>query len=299
MPSVLVVEDSRTQAMHIRLLLEEAGFSVRLAYDGREGLDALARGVPDVVLTDLQMPELDGLSLVEAAREDHPGVPVVLMTASGSEDIAVQALRAGAASYVPKRNLARDIVPTLTNVIAVAQAGRARQRVVGCLTESGFAFDLENDPALVPPLIGYLEDHLDRLGCLGRNELMRVGVALHEAILNAIHHGNLGVSSALRQDGEEAFHALVEARRREAPYRDRRVHVTARFSPEEAAYVIADEGPGFDPSGLPDPTDPANLGRVGGRGLLLIRTFMDRVEHNAAGNRVTLVKRCRPAGVSS
>ena len=55
--------------------------------------------------------------------------------------------------------------------------------------------------------------------------------------------------------------------------------------------MVRDEGLGFDPSLLPDPTDPANLGKVSGRGLLLIQTFMDHVEHNATGNEITMVKR--------
>ena len=55
--------------------------------------------------------------------------------------------------------------------------------------------------------------------------------------------------------------------------------------------MVRDEGPGFDPATLPDPTDPSNLERVGGRGLLLIRTFMDEVRHNESGNEITFVKR--------
>ena len=54
---------------------------------------------------------------------------------------------------------------------------------------------------------------------------------------------------------------------------------------------VHDEGPGFDPTSLPDPTDPANLARVSGRGLLLIQTFMDKVEFNEQGNRITLFKK--------
>jgi len=54
---------------------------------------------------------------------------------------------------------------------------------------------------------------------------------------------------------------------------------------------VEDEGPGFDPATVPDPTDPGNLERIGGRGLMLIRTFMDDVEHNEKGNRITLRKK--------
>src|SRR5947209_1668793 len=129
MTRILVVEDSRTQAQQIRFLLEDAGFEVDVAGDGLEGLDRLGRGLPDAVLTDLDMPRMNGLELVEAVRRDHPAVPVILMTALGSEDIAAQALQKGAASYVPKKNLAKDIVSTLEKVVAVAQADRYQQRV--------------------------------------------------------------------------------------------------------------------------------------------------------------------------
>jgi anti-sigma regulatory factor (Ser/Thr protein kinase) len=60
-------------------------------------------------------------------------------------------------------------------------------------------------------------------------------------------------------------------------------------------FCIRDEGPGFDWSTLPDPRDPENLGRVGGRGLLLVRTFMDEVHFNEKGNQIILVKRRNPS----
>jgi CheY-like chemotaxis protein/anti-sigma regulatory factor (Ser/Thr protein kinase) len=293
MAKILVVEDSRTQAREIQFLLEDAGYEVGLAGNGVEGLAALQRGLPDVVLTDLDMPQMNGLELVEAVRRDYPAVPVILMTALGSEEIAVQALQKGAASYVPKRNLTKDIVNTLENVLAVAQASGDRQRVLGCLTQSEHRFVLDNDPSLVPPLIVHLEENVSRVQAGDRTDQVRVGIALHEALLNAIYHGNLEVSSDLRQDDEQVYQNLAKARRQEAPYRDRRVHVTAALTRSEEVYIIEDQGPGFDPSTLPDPSDPANLERIGGRGLTLIRTFMDEVEHNPTGNRITLRKRSR------
>ena len=54
---------------------------------------------------------------------------------------------------------------------------------------------------------------------------------------------------------------------------------------------MEDEGPGFNPATLPDPNDPANFERIGGRGLTLIRAFMDEVAHNEKGNQITLRKR--------
>ena len=106
-------------------------------------------------------------------------------------------------------------------------------------------------------------------------------------------HGNLEISSELRQEDERNYYKLADARRLQPPYQDRKVHFTFRVTRNEASCAIQDDGPGFDPSKLPDPTDPENLGRVGGRGLLLIRTFMDEVNFNEKGNEITLIKRCK------
>jgi CheY-like chemotaxis protein/anti-sigma regulatory factor (Ser/Thr protein kinase) len=294
MARILVAEDSRTQAQQIRLLLEEVPYEVELATDGQEAMKALGRSLPDIALTDLEMPNMNGLELVEAIRRKYPTVPVVLMTAHGSEEIAAMALNKGAASYIPKAYLNHDLVPTLERLLALSSINRQHSHAFDCLTQSEFHFVLDNDPALVAPIIGYLDDALSLLKMCDATERMRVGVALQEAFLNAIYHGNLEVASNLRQDDEMIFYNLAKLRRGQAPYQNRRVYLDANITPEEARYTIRDEGPGFDPSVLPDPGDPENLEKIGGRGIYLIRTFMDHVHHNDSGNAITLLKRRDP-----
>ena len=123
-----------------------------------------------------------------------------------------------------------------------------------------------------------------------QNGLIRVAVALREALSNAIVHGNLEVASELREQDDGTYANLIKTRQQEEPYDDRHVHIVARETRFEARYVIRDEGPGFNADNLPDPTDPANLEKVSGRGMLLIRTFMDDVRHNAKGNEITMTK---------
>src|SRR4051794_40581692 len=238
MSRVLVVEDSSTQAMQIQFMLEDAGFEVELARNGAEGLKAIGRGEPDAVLTDLDMPEMNGLELVEAVRRQHPAVPILLMTAMGSEEIAAQALQKGAASYVPKKNLARDIVQTLRTVLDMAGADRHQHRVLECLTGTEFHFQLHNDPTLIPLLIGHLREHIGRMKFCDETELIRVNVALNEALFNAIYHGNLEISSDLRQQDERKFHDLADRRRLQPPYRDRHVDVIAKVGRTEAIYIV-------------------------------------------------------------
>jgi two-component sensor histidine kinase len=121
-------------------------------------------------------------------------------------------------------------------------------------------------------------------------------MALKEALLNALFHGNLEISLEHMQEVQnkliqEKDISLVEQRRCESPYRDRRIFVDVKISPEEARFVIRDDGSGFDVSAVPQPGDPTALEREEGRGLMLIRTFMDEVMHNEPGNEITMVKR--------
>jgi CheY-like chemotaxis protein len=290
--TILVVDDSAVDRRRAeKLLAKDEALTILSASNGREALETMARQAADLVLTDMQMPEMDGLQLVEEIRCKYPAVPVILMTAHGSEELAVQALQRGAASYVPKRNLATDLPETIESLLGVAKAHRNQRRLLECLVTTESHFILENDTKLIPVLIGHLESNLTRMRICDENGLIRVAVALREALVNAIHHGNLEINSRLRETDDKAYYRLIEERREQEPYQDRRVHVFAKESSRDAVYVIRDEGPGFDPDTLPDPTDPVNLEKVSGRGLLLIRTFMDEVTHNEIGNEITMIKR--------
>ena len=292
LPVILVADDSVLEQRHVgRILGAHGGWRVAFARNGEEALVAIAAAPPAVVLTDMNMPRMNGLVLVETVRERFPLVPVVLMTGSGSEKVAVAALKAGAADYVAKQALAHDLPLVIERVLSTGQAEYRRFRVLQGMTRRSSQFVLENDPALVPPLVAQFREDLIEIGLCDLSDATRAGIALEEALLNAVLHGNLEVSSELRAEGDEAFHALARKRRGQEPYAARRVRVAARLTPAKATFVITDEGPGFDVRKVPDPTHPDFLEKPSGRGVLLMRTFMDEVRYNATGNRVTLVKR--------
>jgi CheY-like chemotaxis protein/anti-sigma regulatory factor (Ser/Thr protein kinase) len=294
MATVLVVDDSPVDRHRVGGLLQKhPGWVVVHASSGQETLAAIERQVPDVVLTDLRMPGMNGLELVEELKQKYPFLPVILITAFGSEEIALLALERGAASYVPKRNLSRQLHKTVQQVLEVVQAKRGHQRVLDVLTFSESHYVVDNDPSLIPHLIGHLRENLIGIHLCDPNEALRIGIALREALINAIHHGNLEVSTEILEENEQAYNELLAERSRQSPYRDRRVHVSVKETREEVTYVVRDEGPGFDPTRLPDQKDPASLEKSNERGLRLIRSFMDEVRHNATGNEITMVKRRR------
>lgn len=289
MATVLVVDDAVLDRQVAGTCVEEQGLVPLYANNGREALEVIEREKPDVVLTDLQMPEMDGLALVKRVRRDHSSIPVILMTAFGSEDVASRALRAGAASYVPKKLLRRTIGDALRAVMTGVKATQQRDQVRQFLLQSESTFMLGYERDGPQALISYLLDGLHRLNFCDDAETMQIMTALTEAITNAIDHGNLELDSALRESGD--YHQLGSERVRQPPYRDRRVYVTSRLTESEASFAVRDEGAGFDPTTLPDPTDPENLTRPSGRGVMLIRTFMDDVQFNQSGTEITMIKR--------
>jgi anti-sigma regulatory factor (Ser/Thr protein kinase) len=129
------------------------------------------------------------------------------------------------------------------------------------------------------------------IGLCDETGMIRVAVALHEALVNAIVHGNLEIATPPGGLDDKALRKLVAERRNDDAVRDRRINLIVEESRSEAVYVIQDDGPGFNLTALPEPGDPATLEKSAGRGLLLIRTFMDEVFHNESGNQITMVKR--------
>src|SRR4029077_19708788 len=119
MPSVLVVDDSPLDRhLAVALLKKSPDFTVFEAVDGRDALAKIELHLPDLVVTDMMMPNMNGLELVGEVKEQFPLIPIILMTSQGSEEIAVQALQKGAASYVPKRLLATELLAILDRCLS-------------------------------------------------------------------------------------------------------------------------------------------------------------------------------------
>ncbi|MFN8547389.1 MAG: sigma-54 dependent transcriptional regulator [Candidatus Eisenbacteria bacterium] len=100
--SILVAEDDESLRRVVEYNLREAGYSVEAVRDGREALEAIARSAPDLVLSDLRMPGATGLDLLRAVRKRHPETEVILITAHGTVDDAVSAMKQGAFDFVTK-----------------------------------------------------------------------------------------------------------------------------------------------------------------------------------------------------
>lgn len=300
MPVVLIVDDSEVDRRLVGgLLPKDIEWLVEFADNGREALDKMRLSLPDVVITDMLMPEMDGMELVSNVRMDYPHIPVILITSHGNETLAVEALQKGATSYVPKQSLADKLQETVEQVLALSRADRSYSRLINCLENTQYSFALDNDLALIPPLVDLVQQMLAGMRCCDATGRMHAGIAVEEALLNAVLAGNLEMN---REEVREARSLLrqgvvspvVKQRASAAPYAGRVTHVRTDISPSLAVFTIRDEGRGFDTSQVPDRDNPDTLEQLAGRGLVLMKQFMDEVTFNEAGNEVTMVMRCAP-----
>jgi len=101
-PSILVVDDESGILQTLQILLKNEGFDVTVAQGGKAGLDALKAHAPDIVLTDVRMPQVTGIDILAAVRQQDPETPVILMTAQASLQTAIQAVNEGAFYYIQK-----------------------------------------------------------------------------------------------------------------------------------------------------------------------------------------------------
>ncbi len=298
MPIILVVDDSPVDRLLTGRLLsreKELDWVIEYAENGREALAFMKDLVPHVVVTDLMMPDIDGLELVATVRTEHPEVPVILMTGQGSETLALEALERGAASYVPKGQLADKLADTVKQVLAVARADSRYQRLTECFVKNQLSVQLDNDPALISPLVDLVQKMLTDMHFGDAPERVHLGIALEEALLNAFCHGTLAlpadqVQQARADLSQGRVAPVIQDRWDHSSCRNRKVFVDVQISREEARFIVRDEGPGFAKAAVPQRRDPKTLERGRGRGLVLMRHFMDEVAFNDTGNEITLAK---------
>ena len=291
MPTILVADDCAEDRKRIGAILEQDR-NLRAVYvaNGAEALVQFETEKPDLLLTDLQMPKMDGLDLIRAVRQKCSSTPIVVMTSHGSQELAAEALASGAASYVPKSEADNELLNTVQHVLTLSTR-RSVPPLPAELKQIHRVYVIHNDSQLITSLVGHLQENLVQIGLCDASEQIRFGVAIEEALINAMIHGNLEIDSNVKEQDPAQFDILVQQRRLEEPYKDRKIEVEIQLSAEQAVVTIGDQGQGFDPSTLPDPTDPENLEKISGRGVLLMRSFMDEVQFNPSGNQVTLIKR--------
>jgi CheY-like chemotaxis protein/anti-anti-sigma regulatory factor len=151
MPRVLVVDDEESVRITTAAILEQEGYEVSTAADGREALATAARGHFDLVLTDLRMDDMDGSALIHELQQRHPNVVTVVLTGYASIESSIDALRQGVYDYLVKPCMVEDLKRTVRRALE-----HREQRMQ--ITELSSPVVEIWDGVLLVPLVGTLDD---------------------------------------------------------------------------------------------------------------------------------------------
>ena len=121
---ILIVDDESDIALILRLQLEDAGYLTTRARDGIEALELLTIDGYTLMLLDIKMPRMDGMELLKRASQQYPSLPIIMMTAHGSEHVAVEAMKRGASDYITKPFNSEDLLKSINHVLTLTRTRR-------------------------------------------------------------------------------------------------------------------------------------------------------------------------------
>jgi len=289
---ILAVDDEPLVLKMITKQVKRLGCIVQSAEDGREALARFAEFAPDMVLTDIKMPVMDGLELLKALRDEHPEVIVVVITGVRSLEVAAEALRLGAHNYLDKPFTFAQIRQLIDKYRPVVESMSMRRECEAMVATRQLRIEFDNRVRLVPALAAFLVSEAgERLPDGDRTGVM---LGLVELLMNAVEHGNLAIGSeaklAALATGTDALEELREERRSDPVLGQRRVVVDFRMDAAGGEWVIVDEGEGFDWQAVRNPLSAGAMELPCGRGIFLSRVQFDELEYQDAGNSVRVRK---------
>lgn len=285
---LLVIDPCPDTQARIAEQLQGRGFSVVAASDPTTALTTIDMVAPDIVITDLFLPEATGLTLLKELKTRHELCPVIVMAKDAPEPMIVQALRIGAADYLHKPVTDEELAHALQ---------RARNVLPGDLTDipglcrSEYRLTVDSDPTHIPGVISWLiKTTASTLTPIRRLHLRG---ALQELLFNAVEHGNLEIQYQEKQKAltEGHYEQLLAHRLAQARLRNRRVilHVLHDKDANSLVYRITDEGKGFKwRSLLVRSQEVCASEDTNGRGIFLARSFFPCLTYNERGNEVMI-----------
>jgi CheY-like chemotaxis protein len=242
------------------------------------------------VITDIQMPIMDGLELLESIREKKSQTIVIITTAFGTENYAIQALQLGANNYLKKPVRGTDLIPLLKKYQSVIDNKFNTDALPGKLISKRFSIEFKSTITGIPKIVDRILIESD---CNFQNsERINVELGLVEIITNAVEHGNLEISYQEKKSALDAgnIEELFASKLSDPIFRDRKIIVDYKKDQTGCEWIITDEGHGFDWRELPDPTHEQNILDLNGRGVFISNFLFDEIEYYGKGNIVRVRK---------
>lgn len=260
MSKILVIDDEPEIRNLVQMILSKKGVEIQTASSGDEAVKIIDHQVPDIVITDVQMPGMSGLELIRFINKKHPRIPIIVITSFGSYSMVVEALNNGAFYFIPKPFKTGELLKTVQKAARLPRITSERMRTVPFATHV-LTLTIPTDLELIDGVTFQLVSAAEAMGFPQRSLTMGIPIAADELLANAILHGN-------REDPEK------------------RVFVKAVIDQNQFQITIRDEGEGFDSKQTMQTLEQQGGLEDSGRGILIARHYMDSLTYIGKGNEV-------------
>jgi len=266
MSKILIVDDEDIVRSTLKRILNRDDMETTTAPCAKDALAILENEQFDLIITDVKMPEMDGITFLKKVKQDPKTelTPVIVLTGFATVEMTREALQNGAFNFLTKPFEVETILNivkrglNLKNEIVI-------NKEVNNFTKCSFDIVIPSRSELLGGVMYYIMEQMKLIGFSERVVTTDVLMTLDEAITNAHKHGN-------KKDTEK------------------KIYVTTTLDGEKMTMVIRDEGEGFKQEELINPLSPEGIERNCGRGVFLIKGYMDEVSYNEKGNELTIVK---------
>jgi FixJ family two-component response regulator/anti-sigma regulatory factor (Ser/Thr protein kinase) len=292
-PRVLLADDDQGTRELVGACVARAGWHLEATSSGRALVDKLQQQPFDVVVVDLLMPGIDGISLLKQIKARRPGQAVILISKSGNIGDFVAFMKEGVLDVLQKPVDSDTLQRTVARVLSSVRERERALSIYRFVTRevSEFSFATSEIAECRMPLT--LLDRLMGAGILEIQSKLKLELAFQEALANAVEHGNLELQSSWKEEfdseGIDRFSLVKRERLADDTYARRRVTITISFDGFMLSIAIRDNGKGFTPHKRVISNPNAEVPH--GRGLAIIYAAVDEVRYSESGTEIEMLKR--------
>jgi serine/threonine-protein kinase RsbW len=256
---ILIIDDHDDLASALKDVFEKIGHQVKCLETRADALRLDSIENFDLVITDLDV-ENFALELSQNGDSEPclPNIP------ANKQDKHIKVFKICASNFQRDKFDEDELKNFVETILNYKIQFVDKKDVIQNLHEK-IEFELPSTISTMHSVLDYLMKRVEKVGVINP-EQSNLFIALDEAFVNAVKHGNKFDANKL-------------------------VKICAEVSVKEARFTVEDEGDGFDVNAIPDPTNPENLFKTSGRGVMFIYNIMDEVKYNERGNRLTMVKK--------
>ncbi|MFP4362923.1 MAG: response regulator [Spirochaetia bacterium] len=286
---VLIADDQRDICNILGRQLRIRGFEVYEAFDGKSALDIFKAADPLFVISDIRMPEMDGITLLQEIKSISKECIVILMTGFGDEEVIIQALRHGASNFFQKPLSGEMIVQFIENM-QVRTTQEQLDFYLPCVEKEERVFRLSSNNVPFHRIINQISENLGSV--FPQDQVINIRVGIEEILKNAYEHGTLGITNAQKKEAieEGRLGELYTERLAREGIRKKTILIESKLYPSGFYLQVTDQGHGFDWRPYIDCSEQSIIS-YSGHGLLLVRMFFDNVEFNETGNSIRVYRR--------